>query len=175
MKPLKGIKVLDLSKVLAGPLCTQALADLGAEVIKIEAPGLGDETRGWPPFAAPSFGAVYLSVNRNKRSVVVDLKSPEGRAIVHRLARDCDVAIESFGHGVAERLEVDAKSLQALNDRLIHCSISGFGKEGPLKRMPGYDVILQAFCAMMALSGEDGAATSEAPSPPSTRRRARTR
>ncbi|MEQ8697833.1 MAG: CoA transferase, partial [Bauldia litoralis] len=133
MKPLKGIRVLDLSKVLAGPLCTQTLADLGAEVVKVEALGLGDETRGWPPFAAPGLGAVYLSVNRNKRSIAVDLKAAEGKAIVHKLATQCDVAIESFGHGVAERLGVDAKTLQALNDRLIHCSISGFGKEGPLK------------------------------------------
>lgn len=166
MKPLKGIKVLDLSKVLAGPLCTQALADLGADVIKVEAPGLGDETRGWPPFAGPGLGAVYLSVNRNKRSVVVDLKKTEGREIVHKLAKDSDIAIESFGHGVAERLGVDAKSLQAINQRLIHCSISGFGDVGPMRKAAGYDVILQAFAGMMALSGEDGGGHIRSPISP---------
>jgi len=156
-KPLTGIRVLDLSKVLAGPLCAQYLGDLGADIIKVEAVGQGDETRGWPPFPAPGLGTVFLSANRNKRSIVVDMKSEKGREIVHALAKSADVAIESFGTGVAERLGIDAATLRALNDRLIHCSISGFGRSGPLKNSPGYDVILQAFCGIMSMTGdEDG-------------------
>ena len=156
-KPLTGIRVLDLSKVLAGPLCAQYLGDLGADVIKVETVGQGDETRGWPPFPAPGLGTVFLSANRNKRSIAIDMKTEEGREIVHALAKSADVAIESFGTGVAERLGIDAATLRALNDRLIHCSISGFGRSGPLKNSPGYDVILQAFCGIMSMTGdEDG-------------------
>jgi formyl-CoA transferase len=156
-KPLTGIRVLDLSKVLAGPLCAQYLGDLGAEVIKVETVGQGDETRGWPPFPAHGLGTVFLSANRNKRSIAIDMKTEEGREIVHALAKSADVAIESFGTGVAERLGIDAATLRALNDRLIHCSISGFGRSGPLKNSPGYDVILQAFCGIMSMTGdEDG-------------------
>lgn len=158
MKPLSGIKVLDFSKVLAGPLCTQTLGDLGAEVVKVESLGPGDETRGWPPFHAEGLGGVFLSVNRNKRSIALDLKTDEGRAVAHELARDADIAIESFGTGVAERLGIDAETLQGLNEKLIYCSISGYGRKGPLKHLPGYDVILQAFSGMMSLTGdEDGA------------------
>jgi crotonobetainyl-CoA:carnitine CoA-transferase CaiB-like acyl-CoA transferase len=156
-KPLTGIRVLDLSKVLAGPLCAQYLGDLGADIIKVETVGQGDETRGWPPFPAPGLGTVFLSANRNKRSIAVDMKSKKGREIVHALAKSADVAIESFGTGVAERLGIDAATLRSLNDRLIHCSISGFGRSGPLKNSPGYDVILQAFCGVMSMTGdEDG-------------------
>ena len=156
-KPLTGIRVLDLSKVLAGPLCAQYLGDLGADIIKVEAVGQGDETRGWPPFPAPGLGTVFLSANRNKRSIAVDMKSERGREIVHALAKSADVAIESFGTGVAERLGIDAPTLRSLNERLIHCSISGFGRSGPLKNSPGYDVILQAFCGVMSMTGdEDG-------------------
>jgi formyl-CoA transferase len=156
-KPLNGIRVLELSKVLAGPLCAQYLGDLGADIIKVETVGQGDETRGWPPFPAPGLGTVFLSANRNKRSIAVDMKTEKGREIVHALARSADVAIESFGTGVAERLGIDAATLRSLNDRLIHCSISGFGRSGPLKNSPGYDVILQAFCGIMSMTGnEDG-------------------
>jgi crotonobetainyl-CoA:carnitine CoA-transferase CaiB-like acyl-CoA transferase len=156
-KPLAGIRVLDLSKVLAGPLCAQYLGDLGAEIIKVETIGQGDETRGWPPFPAAGLGTVFLSVNRNKRSIAVDLKTEKGRRIVHALAKSADIAIESFGTGVAERLGIDAATLRPLNDRLIHCSISGFGRSGPLKNSPGYDVILQAFSGIMSMTGdEDG-------------------
>jgi len=155
-RPLDGIKVLDLTKVLAGPLCAQYLGDLGAEVIKVEAVGQGDETRGWPPFPAPGLGTVFLSANRNKRSIAINLKSEKGRQLVHKLAKSADVAIESFGTGVAERLGIDAASLCALNDRLIHCSISGFGRTGPLKNSPGYDVILQAFSGIMSMTGDAG-------------------
>jgi crotonobetainyl-CoA:carnitine CoA-transferase CaiB-like acyl-CoA transferase len=165
-KPLDGIKVLDLSKVLAGPLCAQYLGDLGAEVIKVEAVGQGDETRGWPPFPAPGLGTVFLSANRNKRSIAINMKSDKGRKLVHELARSSDVAIESFGTGVAERLGIDATSLCALNDRLVHCSISGFGRTGPLKNSPGYDVILQAFGGIMSMTGDEGGGYIRSPISP---------
>src|SRR3954468_17405590 len=156
-KPLSGVRVLDLSKVLAGPLCAQYLGDLGADIIKVEAVGRGDKPRACPPFPAPGLGTVFLSANRNKRSIAVDMKSEKGREIVHALASSVDVAIESFGTGVAERLGIDAATLRSLNERLIHCSISGFGRSGPLKNSPGYDVILQAFCGIMSMTGdEDG-------------------
>ena len=165
-RPLDGIKVLDLSKVLAGPLCAQYLGDLGAKVIKVEAVGQGDETRGWPPFPAPGLGTVFLSANRNKRSIAINLKSEKGRQLVHKLVKSVDVAIESFGTGVAERLGIDAVSLRALNDRLIHCSISGFGRTGPLKNSPGYDVILQAFSGIMSMTGDEGGGYIRSPISP---------
>ena len=165
-RPLEGIKVLDLSKVLAGPLCAQYLGDLGAEVIKVEAVGQGDETRGWPPFPAPGLGTVFLSANRNKRSIAINMKSDKGRKLVHELAKSADVAIESFGTGVAERLGIDAASLCALNDRLVHCSISGFGRTGPLKNSPGYDVILQAFSGIMSMTGDEGGGYIRSPISP---------
>jgi crotonobetainyl-CoA:carnitine CoA-transferase CaiB-like acyl-CoA transferase len=166
MKPLTGIKVLDFSKVLAGPLCAQYLGDLGADIIKVEPVGLGDDTRGWPPFKAEGLGAIFLSANRNKRSVAIDLKTEEGRRIAHELAARADVAIESFGTGVAERLGIDAATLLPLNERLIHCSISGFGRSGPLKGSPGYDVILQAFCGIMAMTGDEGGGYIRSPISP---------
>jgi len=165
-KPLDGVRVLDLSKVLAGPLCAQYLGDLGAEVIKVEAVGQGDETRGWPPFRSPGLGTVFLSANRNKRSIAINMKSEKGRELVHDLARSADVAIESFGTGVAERLAIDANSLRALNDRLVHCSISGFGRTGPLKNLPGYDVILQAFSGIMSMTGDEGGGYIRSPISP---------
>ena len=165
-KPLAGIRVLDLSKVLAGPLCAQYLGDLGADIIKVETVGQGDETRGWPPFPAPGLGTVFLSANRNKRSIAVDMKTEKGREIVHALARSADVAVESFGTGVAERLGIDAATLRALNDRLIHCSISGFGRSGPLKNSPGYDVILQAFCGIMSMTGDENGGYVRSPISP---------
>jgi crotonobetainyl-CoA:carnitine CoA-transferase CaiB-like acyl-CoA transferase len=165
-KPLTGVRVLDLSKVLAGPMCAQYLGDLGADIIKVETIGQGDETRGWPPFPAPGFGTVFLSANRNKRSIAVDMKTERGREIVHALARSADVAIESFGTGVAERLGIDAPTLRGLNPRLIHCSISGFGRSGPLKNSPGYDVILQAFCGIMSMTGDEGGGYIRSPISP---------
>ncbi|WP_247973186.1 CaiB/BaiF CoA transferase family protein [Bradyrhizobium sp. 195] len=152
--------------MLAGPLCAQYLGDLGAEVIKVEAVGQGDETRGWPPFPVPGLGTVFLSANRNKRSIAINMKSDKGRKLVHELAKSADVAIESFGTGVAERLGIDAASLCALNDRLVHCSISGFGRTGPLKNSPGYDVILQAFSGIMSMTGDDGGGYIRSPISP---------
>src|SRR5690606_12610759 len=118
--PLHGVRVLDLSKVLAGPLCTQYMADMGADVIKVEAEGKGDDTRSWPPFHDGD-GTVFLSCNRNKRSVGLDLKSKEGLQIVHRLVRTSDVVVESFGPGVAERLGVDWTTLSRINPRIVYC------------------------------------------------------
>ena len=155
MKPLDGIRVLDLTKVLAGPLCTQYLGDLGAEVIKVEPTAIGDDTRRWPPFRG-EVGAVFLSANRNKRSLAVDLKTPEGRSIAHKLAARADVVVESYAPGVAERLGIDDATLRGINPRLVHCSISGFGRTGPLRGAPGYDVILQAFSGMMGITGHEG-------------------
>lgn len=154
MDPLDGIKVLDFSKTLAGPLCTQSLGDLGADIIKVEPLRLGDETRGWPPFRADGLGAVFLSVNRNKRSIAIDLKTGEGRELAHELAAAADVVVESFGAGVSERLGIDAATMRSVNDRLVHCSISGYGRTGPLKERPGYDVVLQALSGMMSLTGD---------------------
>ena len=155
--PLNGIRVLDLSKVLAGPLCAQYLGDMGADVIKIETPDQGDETRHWPPFreaGKDTTGAVFLSANRNKRSLCLDLRSEQGRAVVYRLAKWADVAIASFGPGVAEKLGVDADALRACNPRLIYCDISGFGSAGPMREGKGYDVILQSFTGMLSITGE---------------------
>ena len=168
--PVAGVKVLDLSKVLAGPLCAQYLGDMGADVIKVEA-AEGDETRGWPPFrsredGSDATGTVFLSANRNKRSIALDLRQPESRAIVQRLACRSDVVIASFGPGVAERLGVDPATLRELNPRLVYCNISGFGSVGPLRDEKGYDVILQAFCGMLSLTGERGGAPVRSPFSP---------
>jgi crotonobetainyl-CoA:carnitine CoA-transferase CaiB-like acyl-CoA transferase len=129
--PLAGIHVIDASRVLAGPYCGQLLGDLGAEVIKVERPGSGDETRGWgPPFAGP-FSAYFLSCNRNKRGITLDLACEEGVQLFHDLVRRSDVVLENFRASSAARLGVDAKQLLAVNPRLIVCSISGFGRSGP--------------------------------------------
>jgi crotonobetainyl-CoA:carnitine CoA-transferase CaiB-like acyl-CoA transferase len=165
MKPLAGIRILDLTKVLAGPLCTQYLGDLGAEVIKVEPCQVGDDTRRWPPFRVET-GAIFLSVNRNKRSLAMDLKTADGQAIVHKLAAKADVVIESYGSGVAARLGIDYPTLHALNARLIYCSISGFGRTGPLSHALGYDVILQAFSGIMGISGEEGGEPIRSPFSP---------
>lgn len=165
MTPLSGTSVLDLTKVLAGPLCTQYLGDLGADVIKVEPTITGDDTRRWPPFRG-EIGAVFLSVNRNKRSLAIDLKSEDGQAILRKLAAKADVVIQSYAPGADARLGIDDTTLRALNPRLIHCSISGFGSTGPLKAMPGYDVILQAFSGMMGLTGHPGGEPVRSPISP---------
>ena len=155
--PLQDLRVLDLSKVLAGPLCAQYLGDMGADVVKIESAGAGDETRAWPPFRSAGdtrTGAIFLSANRNKRSVVVDLGTASGRAVIHRFAQWADVVITSFGPGVATKLQVDAPTLRALNPRLVCCDISGYGSVGPMRQGKGYDVILQAFSGMLSITGE---------------------
>ena len=165
MKPLADCLVLDFTKVLAGPLCAQYLGDLGADVIKLEPTGHGDDTRLWPPFRGKT-GTVFLSANRNKRSIAVDLKTDAGKSIARRLARKADIVIESFGPGVPQRLGIDYQTLKADNPRLIYCSISGFGRKGPLKNGKGYDVILQAFSGMMSITGEEGGPPSRSPFSP---------
>ncbi|MBB1652815.1 MULTISPECIES: CaiB/BaiF CoA-transferase family protein [Delftia] len=155
MQPLKGMKVVDLSKVLAGPLCGQYLGNLGAEVIKVEPIGVGDDTRHWLP-QREGQSATFLAVNHNKQSLAVDLKSPQGQAVVHRLVAEADIALQGFGAGTAEKLGVDHATLHALNPRLIYCDISGYGRDGPLGQESGYDVMLQAFCGMVAVMGDPG-------------------
>jgi len=153
MQPLQNIRVLDLSRVLAGPYCTMVLGDLGAEVIKVEPPE-GDETRGWgPPFASGE-SAYYLCVNRNKRGMVVNLKTDEGRAILRDLAMQSDVLVENFRPGTLKKFGLDFETLHELNPRLVYCSISGFGQTGPLKDMPGYDFMIQAMGGIMSVTGE---------------------
>lgn len=153
MQPLQGIRVIDLSKVLAGPLCGQYLGDLGADVIKIEPVQGGDDTRAWLP-QCEGEAATFLAVNRNKRSVAVDLKTVAGREIVSTLLRDADVVLQGFGAGAAKRLGVDYASVAALNPRAIYCEISGYGRDGPMGEEPGYDVMLQAFSGMISTIGE---------------------
>jgi crotonobetainyl-CoA:carnitine CoA-transferase CaiB-like acyl-CoA transferase len=164
-KPLAGLRVLDFTKVLAGPLCTQYLGDLGAEIIKVEPVQIGDETRHWPPFREGQ-GAVFLSVNRNKQSLAVDLKTAEGRKIVHRLVATVDIVVESYGTGVTDRLGIDYATLKQLKPDLIYCSISGFGRTGPRANSLGYDVILQAFSGVMSLTGEIGGSPIRIPISP---------
>jgi crotonobetainyl-CoA:carnitine CoA-transferase CaiB-like acyl-CoA transferase len=161
MKPLSGMRVLDLSKILAGPLCGQYLGHLGADVIKVEPVGSGDDTRGWAP-QEKGVSALFLAVNHNKRSLALDLKSEEGRAIVHQLAARADIVLQGFGGGAAARLGVDYETLRRINPRLIYCEISGYGRNGPLGEQPGYDVMLQAFSGMMSTMGERGGTITRA-------------
>ncbi|HEY2218898.1 MAG TPA: CoA transferase [Gaiellaceae bacterium] len=157
--PLDGVRVVDLSRVLAGPYCTMMLADLGADVVKVERPGDGDETRGWGPPYAGDEAAYFLSVNRSKRSVAVDLKRPEGRALVLDLCTRADVVLENFRPGAAARLGLDASSVRERNPRVVYCSITGFGRHGARDR-PGYDFVVQAESGLMAVTGEpDGPPT----------------
>lgn len=164
-KSLDGIRVLDLSRVLAGPYCTQMLGDLGAEIIKIEKPGSGDDTRYWgPPFLKDASGnetsesAYYLSINRNKKSVAIDIKTKEGQAIIHRLLESCDILVENFKVGGLEKYGLGYRQLKEKFPRLIYCSITGFGQSGPLAEEPGYDLMAQAMAGLMGVTGEpDGA------------------
>ncbi len=151
--PLRGIRVLDLSRVLAGPFCSMTLADLGAEVIKVEMPGTGDDTRAYPPFIG-SQSSYFMSTNRNKRSITLDLKTKDGQEILHRLAARSDVVIENFRPGVTSRLAADYETLTKLNPRLIYCSISSFGQTGPYAEKPGYDLIIQGMGGLMGITGE---------------------
>src|SRR5207249_1957106 len=151
--PLEGVRILDLSRVLAGPYCTMLLGDLGAEVIKVERPGAGDDTRAWgPPFAGP-LSAYFLSCNRNKRGIALDLGRDEGLRLFHELARRSDVLLENFRAASADRLGVSPAKLLAVNPRLIVCSISGFGRTGPLSDLPGYDFAVQALSGLMSITG----------------------
>jgi crotonobetainyl-CoA:carnitine CoA-transferase CaiB-like acyl-CoA transferase len=154
--PLKGLRVLDLTRVLAGPTCTQMLGDLGAEVIKIERPGAGDDTRGFAPPTMPGTGesAYFVGVNRNKRSVTLDIAAAEGLAIVKRLLADCDMLVENFKVGALAKYGLGYEQLHAEFPGLIYCSITGFGQTGPYAPRPGYDSLIQAMGGVMSLTGE---------------------
>jgi formyl-CoA transferase len=157
LKPLEGIKVLDLSRVLAGPWCTQLMADLGAEVVKIERPGAGDDTRHWgPPWHGEGderVAAYFLSCNRGKKSAAIDFARPEGAALVRKLAQEADVLIENFKVGGLEKFGLDAKSLRSANPRLVYASITGFGQDGPYAERAGYDYIIQGMGGLMSITG----------------------
>jgi crotonobetainyl-CoA:carnitine CoA-transferase CaiB-like acyl-CoA transferase len=150
--PLAGIRVIDLTRVLAGPFCAMALGDMGAEVIKIEEPGKGDDTRGWPPFAGGE-ATYFMAVNRSKKSLTLNLKAPEGQAILRGLIARADVVLENFRPGTMERLGFGYDKLRKTNPRLVYCSISGFGESGPEASRPGYDLIVQGESGVMDLTG----------------------
>ncbi len=154
--PLKGLRVLDLTRVLAGPTCTQMLGDLGAEVIKIERPESGDDTRGFaPPFwPETKESAYFLGVNRNKKSVTIDIGKPEGQAIIHRLLDTCDILVENFKVGALAKYGLGYDQLKPKYPGLIYCSITGFGQTGPYAPRPGYDSLIQAMGGVMSLTGE---------------------
>ncbi|MFN3449104.1 MAG: CaiB/BaiF CoA transferase family protein [Roseococcus sp.] len=154
--PLKGLRVLDLTRVLAGPTCTQMLGDLGAEVIKIERPEAGDDTRGFAPPYWPETreSAYFLGVNRNKQSVTLDIARPEGQAVIHRLLKHCDILVENFKVGALAKYGLGYEQLKAKHPRLIYCSITGFGQTGPYAPRPGYDALIQAMGGVMSLTGE---------------------
>ncbi|MGH6627005.1 MAG: CaiB/BaiF CoA transferase family protein [Burkholderiaceae bacterium] len=161
MNALQGIRILDLSRVLAGPWCTQTLADLGADVIKIERPGSGDDTRSWgPPFLKDEAGhdtaeaAYYLGTNRNKRSLTCDIAQPAGQALIRELVGHCDVFIENFKVGDMARYGLDYDSLRPLNPRLVYCSVTGFGQTGPYRERAGYDYAIQGMGGLMSITGE---------------------
>ena len=158
---LDGIRVLDLSRILAGPVCTQILGDLGADVIKIEKPGAGDDTRTWgPPYLTDENGhattesAYYLCANRNKRSAAIDMAAPEGQALIHRLLEKSDILIENFKTGGLEKYGLDFAQVHKRHPRIIYASITGFGQTGPLASEPGYDLMAQAMAGLMAVTGE---------------------
>ena len=151
---LDGIRILDLSRVLAGPFCTQLLGDLGAEVIKIEPPGKGDDTRQWGPPWFHGESAYYLSCNRNKKSVTINLQTAAGRDLIRQLAKHCDVLVENFKTGAMTKWGIGYASLRELNPRLIYCAITGYGQTGPLAARPGYDFIIQAQGGLMSITGD---------------------
>jgi len=165
MKLLDGVRVLDLSRILAGPWATQVLADFGADVIKVERPGVGDDTRTWgPPYLQDAEGrdtsesAYYLCANRNKRSVAIDFTTAEGQALLRELVMQCDVLVENYKVGGLKKYGLDFTSLQAINPRLVYCSITGYGQDGPYAQRAGYDAAIQAIGGLMSVTGEpDGA------------------
>lgn len=153
---LNGIRVLDLSRILAGPYCSMVLGDYGAEIIKVERPGTGDDTRAWGPPFAGSESAYFLCINRNKKSVTLDMQKPKGLVILKRLAEKCDVLIENFSPGVTTKLGIDYGAMRAINPRLVYCTITGFGPDGPSAHKSGYDLLLSAYGGLMGITGEEG-------------------
>ncbi len=152
--PLKGLRVIDLSKDFAGPFCTMILSDLGAEVVKIEKPGSGDETRTWGPPFVKGLSYYFLSLNRGKKSITLNLKSPRAQTIVKRLVKDSDILVESFRPGTLSQFNLDYPRLHRINKALVYCSISGFGQTGPYKDRPGYDIVAFAMSGIMSTTGE---------------------
>jgi crotonobetainyl-CoA:carnitine CoA-transferase CaiB-like acyl-CoA transferase len=155
MPPLDGLKVIDLTRVVAGPFCTMMLGDMGAEVLKIEEPEHGDDSRGWGPYIN-GFGSFFLALNRSKKSVALDLKSHDGAAALRRLIEDADVLIENFRPGSLAELGFDYAAASAINPRLIYCSISGYGQTGPHAHLPGYDAVIQGEAGIMDMTGFPG-------------------
>ena len=155
-QPLRGVRVLDLTRVLAGPFCTMNLADLGAEVIKIEMPGRGDDSRSFAPMMPSGDSGYFYSVNRGKLSATIDLRKPAGVAVALDLVRHCDVALENFAPGTMERFGLGYAQLAAANPRIILCSISGFGQSGPMASAPAYDIVAQALGGTMSITGQPG-------------------
>ena len=150
---LEGIKIVDLTRVLAGPFCTMLLADMGAEVIKVEEAGKGDDTRGYPPFLPDGYSAYFGNMNRNKRSLTLDLKNPEGKKVFLELVKQADIVVENYKPGTMEKLGLDYESLKKYNEKIIFASISGFGQYGRYRERPGYDIIGQAMGGLMSVSG----------------------
>ncbi len=153
--PLSGLRVLDLSRVMSGPYCTSMLADLGAEVIKIEQPGTGDDSRFFGPYLKGE-STYFMVLNRNKKSVTINMKSDQGRALIHDLAVQCDIVVENFRPSVATQLGVDYDALRGINPRLVYASISGFGQDSPLRDLPAFDLVIQAMGGLMSLTGPRG-------------------
>jgi formyl-CoA transferase len=153
-KPLSDIKVLDLSRVLAGPYCSMMLGDLGADIIKVERPGAGDDTRRWGPPEAGGEAAYYLCVNRNKRSLTVNMKSPEGQQMIRELAQKSDILIENYKVGTLQKIGLGYEDLKKINPGLVYCSITGFGQDGPYKDKPGYDFMIQGMGGVMSFTGD---------------------
>src|SRR3990170_3991613 len=154
--PLDGVFVLDFTRVLSGPYCTMLMADMGARVIKVEQPGRGDDTRAWgPPFAGTE-SAYFMSVNRNKESLTLDLKAAAGRGVLDQLIARADVLVENFRPGAMARLGLDYATLSASHPTLIYCSISGFGQTGPRRDEPGYDAVMQGEGGLMSITGAAG-------------------
>jgi crotonobetainyl-CoA:carnitine CoA-transferase CaiB-like acyl-CoA transferase len=154
--PLNGIRVLDLTHVLAGPFCTQILGDLGAEVIKIERPGVGDPTRRMPPHTVKDQSAYFMALNRNKKSLTLDLKAPEGREIFYGLTPKADVVMNNFTPGTMEKLGLGYEDLQKINPKIVWASVTGYGQTGPYRERPSYDIIVQAMGGAMSYTGEPG-------------------
>jgi CoA:oxalate CoA-transferase len=154
--PLSGIRILDLSLIMAGPYCTLILGDLGAEVIKVEKPGEGEGARGVPPHFFEGESAYFIAMNRNKKSMILDLKNEKGREVFYELAKKSDIVIDNFRPGVVKKLGVDFDTLKEMNPRIICCSISGYGETGPFNDRPAFDLIIQARGGIMSYTGEPG-------------------
>ncbi|MHA2007769.1 MAG: CaiB/BaiF CoA transferase family protein [Promethearchaeota archaeon] len=154
VRPLEGIKILDLSRALAGPYCSMMLADMGAEVIKVEMPGRGDDSRAWGPPFQEGESAYFMSVNRNKKSITLNLKKEKAIEIIHKLIKQSDVILENFRPGTMEKLKLSYNEVKEINPNIIYCSISGFGQDGPYRLLPGMDQVLQGMGGLMSITGE---------------------